>query len=565
MLCTLTPGFYGRLFVVPKSSGGWRPVLDLSPLNAFLRKIPFRMETPASVRTAVREGDWATSVDLSDAYFHVLMHPSDRKYLRFTVDGRTYQFRALPFGLSLAPWIFTRIVRELCSYLRGKGVRLRAYLDDWLILASSQEQCAAHTLLLLQSATELGFLVNYRKSELTPSQEFSFLGMEFDTRTFMVRPTLPRVRKLQALLAGLRRRRVAPARVLMSLLGMMESLSPLIPLQRLHKREFQRQFRARWSQTTGQWSDLVELRPWLSASTTQWRDFRWLRTGLPITLPPPETEMFTDASHYGWGAHLAHLTASGPWSVEQASMHINALEMEAVVRALPEFAAQMRLSHVLLCTDNTTVACYLNKQGGARSRVLSEMAESLLLWCHEQEISLTARHVPGKINIVADQLSRPHQILHTEWTLVPTVLAPIWEAWRRPHIDLFATRFNLRLPIYVSPVPDPGAWRVDALSFPWNGLDLYAFPPWPILGKVLRKARVDQASMVLIAPDWPAQPWYPELLELTHVPPLRLHLRARSLVQPRTGVAHGNPTMLNLHAWLLCGAGCSHAAHRTTR
>ena len=268
--------------------------------------------------------------------------------------------------------------------------------------------------------------------------------------------------------------------------------------------------------------------------------------------------MFTDASRVGWGAHIEHLTASGLWAKEQALQHINVLELEAVCRALPEFASQKSYSQVLLCTDNTTVACYVNKQGGARSPVLSKMAESLLLWCQDNNICLTARHVPGTINVIADQLSRPHMILHTEWTLVPHVLEPIWRAWFRPMVDLFATMFNHRFPTYVSPVPDPGAWHVDAFSLPWSNILTYAFPPWPIIGRVLRKARLERARMVLIAPNWPAQPWYPELLELIHVPPIKLQLRSHSLLQPRTGVPHGNVHLLNLHAWLLCGAVCEH-------
>ena len=78
-----SPGFYGRIFVVPKSNGGFRPVLDLSALNKFLITKPFRMETPSSIRDSIRQGDWATTLDLRDAYFHVLIHPKDRKYLRF--------------------------------------------------------------------------------------------------------------------------------------------------------------------------------------------------------------------------------------------------------------------------------------------------------------------------------------------------------------------------------------------------------------------------------------------------------------------------------------------------
>ena len=63
------PGFYSRLFLVEKASGGWRPVIDLSPLNEFVRQTPFKMETAAPVLLSVREGDFLASVDLKDVYF----------------------------------------------------------------------------------------------------------------------------------------------------------------------------------------------------------------------------------------------------------------------------------------------------------------------------------------------------------------------------------------------------------------------------------------------------------------------------------------------------------------
>jgi len=86
----LSPGFYGHLFCVPKATGGWRPVLDLSPLNVFLRKIRFKMETASSIREAIRPRDWATSVDLTDAYFHITIHPRDRRWLRFVWKDKVY-------------------------------------------------------------------------------------------------------------------------------------------------------------------------------------------------------------------------------------------------------------------------------------------------------------------------------------------------------------------------------------------------------------------------------------------------------------------------------------------
>ena len=515
------------------------------------------METPASVRLTVRPLDWATSIDLADAYFHILIHPSFRKWLRFSHRSQVYQFRALPFGLSLAPWVFTRVIRDFVAALRLQGLRLSAYLDDWLLLASSRALCHQQTQHALQLALSLGFLPNFPKSELLPSQTFTFLGMFFQTVPYSVRPSSERLDRLRSLLDSFQGTH-ASARRLAALLGVMESLALLLPLGRLHKRQFQREFRRRWSQISAAWDARVPLLPWFHASVLQWQNTRWLLQGVPLTLPAPEATLFTDASHQGWGAHVEDLTSAGSWSPSLQSSHINMLELLAVHHAVLAFDAVLSGKHVLLCTDNTTVACYVNKQGGARSASLSRATEDLLLHCQSRSITLSARHVPGVLNIVADALSRPHSVLPTEWTLSHRVLRPLWLWWFRPMIDLFATQFNHRLPIYVSPVPDPRSWAIDSLTLPWTGLLAYAFPPFPILGKVLRKARADLPRMILIAPLWPAQPWFPDLLELSHVAPVPLEIGPRDLVQPRSGIPHGNPAMLHLHAWLLCGPRCEH-------
>ena len=77
------PGFYSRLFVTPKVTGGWRPVIDLSRLNRFVRLSPFRMETAQSVLQYLRPGDWMVSLYLQDSYLQVPIHPDSRRYLRF--------------------------------------------------------------------------------------------------------------------------------------------------------------------------------------------------------------------------------------------------------------------------------------------------------------------------------------------------------------------------------------------------------------------------------------------------------------------------------------------------
>ena len=147
------------------------------------------METPETIRTSLQKGEWVTSVDFKDAYFHIPIQEQSRKYLRFHIRGRTYQFKALPFGLSTAPMEFTVLAEEVKLMAIHRGIRIHQYLDNWLVRAKSHRACLQHTQTLVQMCQELGWLVNTDKSELEPKQVFNFVGYQFDLRSGRVRPT----------------------------------------------------------------------------------------------------------------------------------------------------------------------------------------------------------------------------------------------------------------------------------------------------------------------------------------------------------------------------------------
>ncbi|KAK3893387.1 hypothetical protein Pcinc_002819 [Petrolisthes cinctipes] len=133
--------FLSRLFTVPKKDQEkTRLVMDLSKLNKFVKPLRFRMVSVAQVRTVLRKGDWLASLDLKDAYWHVPIHPRFCRFLAFQVGTETFQFTRLPFGLSLAPRVFTKLVRVVASRLAEAGVPTLMYLDDWLLHAPSKEQ-----------------------------------------------------------------------------------------------------------------------------------------------------------------------------------------------------------------------------------------------------------------------------------------------------------------------------------------------------------------------------------------------------------------------------------------
>ncbi|VDH98339.1 Hypothetical predicted protein [Mytilus galloprovincialis] len=252
---SIDPGFYSRLFLVSKKTGGMIPVIDLSILNSYMIIPNFKMETNRSIRASILPSMWTTSLDLTDAYFHVPVCHSYRKFLRFVWNKRVYQFRVLPFGLSTAPLAFTKLMQVAIAHLHSQAIQIHSYLDDSLI-------------------------------------------------------------------------------------------------------------------------------------------------------------------------------------------------------------------------------------------------------------KIVVRHVPGKLNVLADALSRTLTPVNTEWELLQAVFQAITLHWGSPHLDLFAKSLNYKVQVFMSPVPDPKAYAIDYMSVPWDGMFAYAFPPFRFLSQVLRKishrarvdhsycSRLDQTSLV---------------------------------------------------------------------
>ena len=138
----LTLGHYSRLFVTPKVTGGWRPVIDLLCLNGFVDVSHFHMETTQSVLQSLRVGDWMVSLDLQDAYLQVPVHSSSRRYLRFCMERLVFQFRALCFDLSTAPQVFTRVMDPVSSIMHRHGFRILWYLTTgWSLLPPFRRLC----------------------------------------------------------------------------------------------------------------------------------------------------------------------------------------------------------------------------------------------------------------------------------------------------------------------------------------------------------------------------------------------------------------------------------------
>ena len=214
-------------------------------------------------------------------------------------------------------------------------------------------------------------------------------------------------------------------------------------------------------------------------------------------------------------------------------------------------------------SDNTTTCAYINKMGGTKSQTMCWQVIDLLKWCLANQIQLSAIHVPGVDNVLADFLSR-QEVDQREWSLHGRVVNQVFFRWGRPLIDLFASVHNYKIKTFCSLLPTPLALSSNAFTVDWGRFALvYAYPPLAILLKVLHKIRRDQARAILIAPRWPRRGWYSILLNMIVEEPLLLPDSHDLLSQH--GALHPAPQFLELAAWKVSGVASDHKAFLTTR
>ena len=116
-------------------------------------------------------------LDLKDTYLQVPIHKEYQCLLQFYWEQKTYQFVCLPFGLTSAPWEFTKIMKPVVRKLRQMGICLIVYLGNILIMHQIMEEILQITPLVCQMFKALGLMVNMEKSLLVPQQELEFLDI----------------------------------------------------------------------------------------------------------------------------------------------------------------------------------------------------------------------------------------------------------------------------------------------------------------------------------------------------------------------------------------------------
>ena len=525
--------FLSPIFPVPKPGGNIRVILNLKDLNKYIQYLHFKMDNIKTVLANITKGCYMASIDLKDAYHSVKIHEDYQKYMKFEWAGSLYQFTCYPNGLAPCPRKFTKLMKAPLSHLREQGHMIIGYLDDFFLQGKTAQKCLASLCKTIELLQKLGFTVHLEKSHLQPKTVLVFLGFIIDSERMTVTLTSDKKDKLLNLIEKVLSKTYVTIRLVASLIGKFVSSLPASLYGPLHYRDLEYDKNKALKFAKGNFEAKMKISDKGKSEILWWKD-NLDNMYAPIHWPPITQEVYTDASgKNGWGASmLGTLPIGGVWTEDQLDMHINVKEMLAISYALRSFADTLENQHVRVLCDNTTSVFVLNKMGTTKSTECNAMAKEIWKFCEEHNIFITCTHIPGKENVVADMASR-REYKQAEWMLNRDLFQHAVRVFSfEVALDCFATRANAQIPQYVSRDPDPFATHIDAFSINWSTTNVYLFPPFSLINKVLQKIRVDQARALCVFPEWKTQAWWPQLQEMMVGQPLLIPPGPQNLVLP---------------------------------
>ena len=543
-----TPLHFSRMFSVPKGPSDRRPIIDLSPLNKLLKRVRFKMEDLRKVARSLSPGLWGIKLDLKDAYLHLHLARWVVKYFGFALGKRIFAFLVLPFGLSPAPWLFTRVLRPVKKALRRLGIRISSFLDDFLILARSRQEALDHTRAAVDLLQRLGFHINWKKSVLVPQRRLEYLGVVLDLEAMTFSLPVEKVEKVLSLVEVSDRHHIKRS-VLESLVGFLSFAASYLPLGRLWIKPLQSWMNSRSSPL---WRhESIALDDAFREALLPWSDRAFLESSVPVLQDSPSRVLMTDASRWGWGGVVPPHQVQGVWDEGLKDRSMNWLELKAIHLALLHFLPLLEGRCVSLRSDNMTALSCVRRQGSLVSPSLWSLSREILVLAWQSGVRLVPQHLRGALNVLADKASRESPI-STEWALDDLSFQQLCDLHGSPQVDLMATLENAKLSEYVSPCPDFKAWGIDAFSYDWNLWDsIYLFPPFQLLPEVSLRLTSFGGKGFVVAPLWPSALWFPELAaRCPHRHPLR---EGHSLSQwtSQGEVVLWEVSLYKLHAWIL--------------
>ena len=490
-----------------------RLVLDCSALNNFVIRYRFKLDDLKVILDYMQPSFFMCKLDLKSCYHHIDINPCFQTFLGFSWNfsgiTRFFCFTSLPFGLSTAPFVCTKLIRPFVLRWRRAGFCVSFYLDDMFLTASSPAVLIEQLSLILFDLTSAGFIVNIEKSVLEPVQRLEYLGFILDTKEFSISVPERKVLKIFGLIEHfLRNFPLFSAREMLKLAGNLMSLKIVIGNLVLLRTRHMYMFVAQAQNTD--W----DLRRCADERIRLDMEF-WLKNlSLLCCRKLYEREMqfidiYSDASAFACAAilklhNVAHVSYCR-LTAEQRKLSSTWRELFAILFALKSFAKFLSNCDVRIFTDNQAAPAIINK--GSMRDHLQSLSLDIAAFCSKQNVFLRPLWISRDFNTAADYFSKFKDF--DDWSITGGLFRFLSARWGTPTVDLFASHKNCKVQRFYSRFWCPGTKGVDAFNFSWEGELAWAVPPFKFIPKVLRHFSRVGRKMILLVPFWPSNAFWP--------------------------------------------------------
>ena len=496
------------IHVVPKKGKDqFRLILDLRSINAGINNDSFKMDHIHKTLKFLSKDMLGIKIDLMKGYHHVPVKETDRKLLGFRYNGQIYHYKCLPFGLNIAPRLFSKIMKVLVQRWRVRGISVFIYLDDILVVNHSKDQLILDRDIVLKDLEEFGFFIQKDKCCLNPSQLIEYLGVLLDFHQGLVKiPEDKRITALEfieELLNASQKRLYVPCKRVAKFLGKLEFLTIankyLSPFMcRLRKNMVSvvsgRGWHASMQIHKGAFKDLLILRELIQKNDGHPFELDWI---LPVIVN-------SDATPQGFGIHSGSIVTVGKFNGEE---HINVKELRALLlyfKQADELNLYPDFTNFELRVDNMVAVAYLKKGYGSKDDLAKIARDISKILMRRNWWICKVIYIPSKQNFLADRLSRL-----MDWGSTKELIELVNQEFGIHHVDRFATTSSATTLVFNS-------WKEnDAFKSLWEKeLVSYCVPPIGLISQALIHLIKSRSIATFVIPEWSSSIWWPLLLKL---------------------------------------------------
>ena len=410
--------------LIPKKDGSWRLIHHLSypeggSINDFIDHKYCTVnytsfDTALEMLEKLGTGALIARLDIKSAFRLLPIHPSDFELLGYKIGENYFVDKCLPFGCSISCSLFEKFSTFLEWELRRRSSSQNVvhYLDDFLVAGrANTSDCVALMDCYISLCSEIGVPLANEKT-IGPTTVLTFLGLQIDTNKMIVQIPDEKLNKLRiALIETLQKTKVT-LKELQSLTGLLSFCSKAIPSARAFNRRFYDamiRLRKHYHRIRVNLEMKSDIRVWLqfldSFNGCSYYNMGEWQTDDSITL-------FTDSaggSDLGCGAiyqtHWAFMSWPREWVKKPFMKNVTFLELVPIVLAFHIWASKLKDKKIILNTDNQGLVPILNKKT-CKSKKVMYLVRSLVLLTMTYNIQFKAVHFPGKLNQIADSISR---------------------------------------------------------------------------------------------------------------------------------------------------------------